>query len=99
MSFYCLCESRVAGDQDCQVFGAPNRYAALGPTERDLDFPPLMLGRPMVCIKMGARQVLPAGEVPPNMHDGSGRPTYVSEHYPRVDVFECSVCRARIVRE
>ena len=96
MGFYCLCEARN-DKPDSQHFGAPNRYAALRPEDTD-DFPPLALAKPMICIKVGARQVLLISDQP-NDWTSAGRPAYVKTHYPNVDVFECQTCRARIVQE
>jgi hypothetical protein len=83
---------------DGQVMNAPNRYAAIRPDDID-DFPPVMLQTPMLCIRTGARQVLPSGRVPPNDHTKPDRPAYATTHYPNVDIFECPRRKARMVRE
>lgn len=94
MAFYCLCEARN-DKPDSQAFMAPNRYCAA--TETD-DFPPLALRRAMKCIKTGARQVIMDDDKANDWASGA-RPSRYREHYPNVDVFECSNCGARIVRE
>ena len=99
MSLYCMCQSHEAGVPDWQHFGAPNRYAAVQPHDKDT-FPPLALKTKMVCIKTGARQVILLDHKNNYWNpDAGGRPEYIREHYPNVDVFECPNCRARIVKE
>ena len=107
MKLYCLCEAQAgtvaASKPDHQVYLAPNRYLAVTavPLETEVstdDFPPLALKRPMEMIKMGARQGILVDHKP-NDWSGSGRPTQAREHFPRVDVYECPHCKARVVRE
>ena len=100
MSFYCLCEEKN-DKPDSQAFLAPNRYCSVESSRGgkvDSDFPPLALYTPMVCIKVGANQVLLDGGKRPNEWSGGGRPADWRNHYPNVDVFECPNCGARIVR-
>ena len=105
---YCMCEAgRGKGERgimrsalDGQVYGAPNRYAALRPKDTD-EFPPVMLQTAMRVLKIGVRQVLTfAGRVPPNVWDESkGRPKYDKVHYPNVDVHECPHYHTRVILE
>ena len=62
----------------------PNKYAAPQTAEF---WPPVVLQRKMECIKTGAQQMirLSGGEL--------------HKHYPNVDIFECSNCGARVVKE
>lgn len=96
MAIYCMCKEKN-DKPDSQAFMAPNRYCAAGPKD---DFPPLALRKPMRCIKTGARQVILDPDVDkPNAWTSAARPSGYRPHYPNCDVFECPVCKARVVVE
>mgnify|MGYP001570318044 FL=1 len=99
MKLYCMCHA-INDKPDSQHYMAPNRYAAVPEEWRKDDFPPVALRKPMTIMKISVRQVL---LVPEDDHennwDSNSRPRILREHFPNVDMFECPVCRSRIVRE
>lgn len=106
MKLYCMCEAQNgnpgSNEFDHQVFGAPNRYCAVGvnpDTDKDVDtVPPVALKTPMKFIKAGVPQVILLNHNI-NMWVETERPKDYRRHYPNVDFYECPNCHSRIVRE
>ena len=117
MKLYCMCQitgdvpraakdSQGCGPIDNQVFMASSRYGCMKDNQ---DFRPILLGRPMTCIKNGVEQeiVLSQLKPPPNLWAKTKEEAQkdfeilksTKRHYPNVDLYRCSVCGAEIVVE
>lgn len=122
MKLYCMCQitgdvprpakdSQGCGPLENQAFMAPNRYGLLKPKQ---DFRPVLLGKPMTCIRNGVEQEIaidPKTESlqkpPPNLWAKTKEETQkdfeilksTKRHYPNVDLYRCPVCGAEIVVE
>lgn len=95
MKLYCMC--RVRNDKlDGQEFLAPNRFA---PYDKKTDFRTIALQEPMSYVKSGAKQVLLHVRQPNDWTNPITDKDIRKEHFPNVDIFECKVCGATIVRE
>jgi hypothetical protein len=116
MKLYCMCQitgdvpkagigSQGFGPIDNQVFMAPNRFGVM--KEND-DFRPVILARPMVCIKNGVAQMVGDGprgipnswpKTKEEMEKDCENLKFVRRHYPNVDLYECPVCRSKVCVE
>lgn len=117
MKLYCMCQitgdvprpgrdSQGFGPIDNQVFMASSRY---GHIKHLQDFRPVLLGRPMTCIKNGVEQEIALNQPkpPPNLWAKTKEEAQkdfeilksTKRHYPNVDLYRCPVCGGEIVIE
>lgn len=122
MKLYCMCQitgdvpragrdSQGFGPIDSQIFMASNRY---GHIKDNQDFRPVLLGKPMTCIKNGIEQEITVdpetGSVrkpPPNLWAKTKEEAQkdfeilksTKRHHPNVDLYRCPICGAEVVIE
>lgn len=110
--YYCMCQitgdvpqpardSQGFGPRDNQVYLAPNRFAPYDEKDRPKsdDFRPVILPKPIVCLKNGVQQKVTDEPVPntwaktiEEAQEDIKKLKKARRHYPNVDLYGRPVC-------